>query len=107
MYNYIDSGKMTIRNIDLRRKTGYRQRRKNSKDARAGVKALTDQSYRIGRTYEDFEADMKYFSDFTGEGAVLVSKDRKIILTDGRYMTSAKRETEGLERCNSHSAVAP
>lgn len=25
MYNYIDSGKMTIRNIDLRRKTRYRQ----------------------------------------------------------------------------------
>lgn len=60
LYNYIDSGKMTIRNIDLRRKTGYKQRRKNQKDAKAGVKALTDQSYRIGRTYEDFEADMKY-----------------------------------------------
>jgi len=60
LYNYIDSGKMTIRNIDLRRKTGYKQRRKNQKDAKAGVKALTNQSYRIGRTYEDFEADMKY-----------------------------------------------
>lgn len=63
MYNYIDSGKMTIRNIDLRRKTGYKPRRKNNKDVHAGVKALTDQSYRIGRTYEDFEADMKYFSE--------------------------------------------
>lgn len=63
MYNYIDSGKMTIRNIDLRRKTGYRQRKKNAKDVKAGVKALTDQSYRIGRSYDDFEADSKYFSD--------------------------------------------
>lgn len=63
MYNYIDSGKMTIRNIDLRRKTGYKPRRKNSKDVHAGVKALTDHSCRIGRTYEDFEADMKYFSE--------------------------------------------
>ena len=60
LYNYIDSGKMTIRNIDLRRKTGYRQRRHNRKDARAGIKTLTDQNYRIGRTYENFEDDMKY-----------------------------------------------
>lgn len=63
LYNYIDSGNMTIKNIDLRRKTGYRQRRKNSKDARAGVKALTDQSYREGRTYEDYEANKKFFSE--------------------------------------------
>ena len=63
LYNYIDSGKMTIKNIDLRRKTGYKQRKKGSKDAKAGAKALVDQSYRIGRTYEDFEADMKFYSE--------------------------------------------
>lgn len=44
--------------------------------------------------------DMRYFSGFTGEGAILVSKDRKIILTDGRYMTSAARETSGFEIVN-------
>lgn len=60
LYNYIDSGRMTIKNIDLRRKTGYKQRRKSQKDVNSGVKSITDQGYRIGRTYEDFEADMKY-----------------------------------------------
>ena len=31
LYNYIDSGAMTIKNIDLRRKTSYKQRRTNKK----------------------------------------------------------------------------
>lgn len=60
LYNYIDSGMMTIRNIDLRRKTSYKQRRKNKKGVSQGFR---DQSYRIGRTYEDFENDMKYYSE--------------------------------------------
>lgn len=49
--------------------------------------------------------DMKYFADFTGEGAVLISAERKIILTDGRYITSASRETSGFEivSCLKHS----
>lgn len=59
LYNYIDSGKMSIKNIDLRRKTGYKQRRKNKK----GIEGFTDQSYRIGRTYEDFEESLKYLGD--------------------------------------------
>ena len=58
LYNYIDSGKMTIRNIDLRRKTSYRQRRKNKK----GV-GKYDRSFREGRTYEDFEKEMKFRSE--------------------------------------------
>ena len=41
---------MTIRNIDLRRKTTYRQRGKNKKNVSKGFK---DQTYRIGRTYKD------------------------------------------------------
>jgi IS30 family transposase len=33
LYNYIDAGELTIRNIDLRRKTGYKPRKKkNGKD---------------------------------------------------------------------------
>lgn len=44
--------------------------------------------------------DMRYFAGFTGEGAVLVSKERKIILTDGRYITSASKETSGFEIVN-------
>lgn len=41
--------------------------------------------------------DMRYYSGFTGEGAVLISENFKAILTDGRYMVSAKRETDGFE----------
>ena len=50
-----------------------------------------------GFVYLTEPEDMRYFAGFTGEGAVLISKDRKIILTDGRYMTSASRETSGFE----------
>ena len=60
LYNYIDSGNMTIRNIDLRRKTGYKQRGKNKNGISKG---FNDQSYREGRTYEDFEADMRLYSE--------------------------------------------
>jgi IS30 family transposase len=62
LYNYIDSGNMTIKNIDLRRKTSYKQRRANKKGVPKGFK---DQSYREGRTYEDYEADMKFYSEYS------------------------------------------
>ncbi len=57
LYNYIDAGELTIKNIDLRRKTGYKPRRKKVKDL---AKGFADQEYRIGHTYEDFESFMKY-----------------------------------------------
>ena len=56
LYYYIDAGEMTIRNIDLRRKTSYRQRRKNKKDYSNGFGNL---NFREGRTYEDFIEYMK------------------------------------------------
>jgi len=56
LYNYIDAGRLTIRNIDLRRKTTYRQRRKNAKGI---AKGFADQSHREGRSYEDYEKHMK------------------------------------------------
>lgn len=62
LYNYIDSGKMTIRNIDLRRKTGYKQRKADKKDVSQG---LLDQSYREGRTYTDYEAQMNLYSEYS------------------------------------------
>ena len=52
LYNYIDAGELTIKNIDLRRKTGYKPRKKKYKD----VKGFSNQSHREGKTYEDFEA---------------------------------------------------
>ena len=59
LYNYIDAGELTIKNIDLRRKTSYRQRRKKSKGVSKGFANLR---YREGRTYEDFESRIKYTS---------------------------------------------
>lgn len=61
LYNYIDSGNMTIKNIDLRRKTSYRQRSANKKGVSQGFK---NQSFREGRTYEDYEAEMKLYSEY-------------------------------------------
>ena len=57
LYNYIDAGKLTIRNIDLRRKTGYKQRKSGKKGTSKG---FASRKYRIGRTYENFEKDVKY-----------------------------------------------
>lgn len=59
LYNYIDAGELTIRNIDLRRKTGYRPRKKKYKDV-GNQQGFANQKYREGRTYEDFESRMKY-----------------------------------------------
>lgn len=56
LYNYIDTGQMTVRNIDLRRKTSYRKRKVPHKKASWGFKNL---EYRKGRTYEDYERYMK------------------------------------------------
>ena len=56
LYNYIDAGEMTIKNIDLRRKTSYKQRRQNKKGIPEG---FANQEYRQCRTYEDFEHLMK------------------------------------------------
>lgn len=52
IYNYIDSGAFTIKNIDLPKKVVYRQRRKKQ------VLTKLDYAYRHGRTYEDFKAFM-------------------------------------------------
>lgn len=59
LYNYIDAGKLTIKNIDLRRKTGYKPRRKKYKDV-GNQHGFANQKYREGRTYEDFESRIKY-----------------------------------------------
>ena len=58
LYNYIDAGELTIRNIDLRRKTGYKPR-KNKKKKAIGEQGFADQQYRKGRTYEDYEKYVK------------------------------------------------
>lgn len=55
LYNYIDSGRIRgVANIDLRRKVGYKARRKQK-----GSIVQTNSYYREGRTYADFEEELK------------------------------------------------
>ena len=56
LYNYIDEGALSIENIDLRRKTGYKQRKKKYND----INGFHSMEYRQCRTYEDFEYAMKF-----------------------------------------------
>ena len=48
LYNYIDCGLLSAKNIDLPRRVKYKVRNKNNN------KTKKDYSYRIDRTYEDF-----------------------------------------------------
>nr|MDD5837039.1 IS30 family transposase [Eubacteriales bacterium] len=50
LYNYIDSGMLTVRNIDLRRKVSYKPRKRTQKRV-----AYRNQDFRTGRTYGDFQ----------------------------------------------------
>jgi IS30 family transposase len=53
IYNYVERGALSIKNIDLARKVKYKPRKKTS-----GGKKQKDRTYRIGRTYRDFEQYM-------------------------------------------------
>ena len=51
LYNYIDQGVFTARNIDMRRKVRYK-----CKPRKTGTRiSLAAKEFRIGRTYEDFQ----------------------------------------------------
>lgn len=49
LYNYIDSGVLSLTNLDLRRKVGYRPRK-----AKPFSSPIQDKSYLKGRNYEDY-----------------------------------------------------
>lgn len=49
LYNYINCGLLSVKNIDLPRRVKYKVRNKNNS------KTKKDYSYRIGRTYDDFQ----------------------------------------------------
>ena len=55
LYNYIDDGELTVKNIDLRRKTGYKKRGKGHQPSLG----FANMEFRQGRTYTDFEYAMK------------------------------------------------
>ena len=50
LYHYIDSGALSVGNLDLRRKVGYRPRKKKYEP----TEAFLNQECRKNRTYEDF-----------------------------------------------------
>jgi len=52
LYNYIDAGALSVKNIDLRRKTGYRPRKKKYEPSLG----FSNQKFRKGRSYDDFQA---------------------------------------------------
>lgn len=54
LYHYIDEGVLSIGNLDLRRKVGYRPRKKK----KVPTEGALNQKYRQDRTYEDFTAYM-------------------------------------------------
>jgi IS30 family transposase len=62
LYDYIDRGWIKIKSIDLRRKVSYKQRKKSRYEPSTG---FLNQTYRIGRTYQDYESVVnRRFSDF-------------------------------------------
>ncbi|MCX7709536.1 MAG: IS30 family transposase [Clostridia bacterium] len=55
LYNYIDKGVFTARNIDLRRRVRYK-----CKERKKGTRiSLSAREFRIGRTYDDFSSLMR------------------------------------------------
>lgn len=51
LYNYIEAGNLSIGNLDLRRKVGYRPRKKKKTEE---SEFFLNQQFRKNRTYEDF-----------------------------------------------------
>ncbi len=41
--------------------------------------------------------DMLYYASFSGEGGVLISEDKKLVITDGRYTEIAQKQCTGFE----------
>lgn len=57
LYNYIDAGLLSIKNVDLPRKVKYKKRKKRHQ------KHTKDYSCRRGRTYKDFERFLENHSE--------------------------------------------
>lgn len=76
IYNLINQGVLTVRNIDLPRKVRYRPRRRNKP-------YKVDKSCRIGRTYQDFQTYIKEHPDtpIVQMDSVKGSKKGKVLLT--------------------------
>ena len=77
LYNYIDAGVLTTRNIDLKRKVKFRPRKTDQRK-----KTITDRSVFTGRTYKDFKALGLTTADFAEMDTVISARgSNKCILT--------------------------
>lgn len=77
LYNYIESGVLSVKNIDLPKKVKYKIRSSNASDT-------VDRAIYEGRTYKDFQAFLKEFPDtrVTEMDTVLGCEgSRKVLLT--------------------------
>jgi IS30 family transposase len=76
LYNYFDMNAFTARNIDLPRKVRYKPRKKVKLPKKCA-------SYRIGRTYEDFNAylDSNPGTSVVEMDTVIGRKGEKVLLT--------------------------
>ena len=50
-----------------------------------------------GACYITAPEDMLYYASFTGEGAVVISENKKLVITDGRYTEIAQKGCNGFE----------
>lgn len=77
IYNYIESGVLSVRNIDLPRKVRYRHRKSRHDSFKV------DKACRIGRTYADFKIYMLEHSDtpIVEIDSVEGTKGGKVLLT--------------------------
>lgn len=100
IYNYVDAGIFSARNIDLPRKVKYRPRKSKHDSFKV------DKSCRIGRTYEDFQIYIKENSDvpLVELDSVEGRKGGKVLLTihfvESQFMLAFLRETN-----NSRSVI--
>lgn len=77
LYNYIDSGALSVRNLDLPKKVKYKVRSSNSS-------APADRAIYEGRTYKDFQSFLQEFPDtrVTEMDTILGCEgSRKVVLT--------------------------
>jgi hypothetical protein len=84
LYNYFDMNAFAARNIDLPRRVRYKPRKKTKLPKKSGA-------YRIGRTYEDFNA---YLASNPGTAGVNVNENSPLLTEKIPHPEYALRDGE-------------
>ena len=82
LYSYIDAGELSIKNIDLRRKVGYKSRRKK-KGTEESSCGFANQKCREGRTYDDYQ----HYMIHTGPNALEMDTVKGTLRRGKRLLT--------------------